>query len=59
MKWHPDKHPNDKLATAKFQEIAEAYEEVSIGALIDEPQRSVIPDCVPLNSVCLTGSHLF
>jgi len=28
MKWHPDKHPNDKLATKKFQEIAEAYEEV-------------------------------
>ena len=34
MKWHPDKHPNDKLATAKFQEIAEAYEEVRFGALI-------------------------
>jgi hypothetical protein len=33
MKWHPDKHPNDKLATKKFQEIAEAYEEVRIRAL--------------------------
>jgi hypothetical protein len=20
LKWHPDKHPNDKLATKKFQE---------------------------------------
>ena len=30
LKWHPDKHPNDKLATTKFQEIAEAYEEVRI-----------------------------
>jgi curved DNA-binding protein CbpA len=27
MKWHPDKHPSDKeKATAKFQEIVEAYE---------------------------------
>ncbi|CAK9088349.1 Chaperone protein DnaJ [Durusdinium trenchii] len=30
LKWHPDKHVDDKeKATAKFQEIAEAYETLS------------------------------
>jgi len=37
MKWHPDRHlENKEEATKKFQEIAEAYE-----VLIDEKKRKI------------------
>ncbi|KAH9706806.1 J domain-containing protein [Citrus sinensis] len=44
LKWHPDKHNGDSAVTAKFQEINEAYTEVSTHIDIQQLVVHVLSD---------------